>query len=71
MSLKLSDLLQEASIICSIDMPWDQLGIYMYNLGYQVMPVQGDGFCFLNAIDLVLNCDHIEVVTQTAWLAIS
>ena len=39
-------------------MPWDQLGIYMYNHGCQVMPVRGDGICFLNAIDLVLYCDH-------------
>ena len=27
------------------------------------MPVRGDGFCFLNAIDMVLYCDHYEVVT--------
>ena len=44
-------------------MPWDQLGIYIYNLGHQVMPVRGDGFCFLDAIDLVLYCYHNEVVT--------
>ena len=44
-------------------MLWDQLSIYIYNLGHQVMPVRGDGFCFLNAIDMVLYCDHNEVVT--------
>ena len=54
MLLKLSELQEEASIIWSFDMPWDQLGIYMYNLGCQVMPVVGDGFSFLNATDVAL-----------------
>ena len=27
------------------------------------MPIRGDGFCFLNAIDLVLYCEYNEVVT--------
>ena len=44
-------------------MPWDQLGIYVYNCGHQVMPVRGDGFHFPNAIDLVLYCAHNEMVT--------
>ena len=44
-------------------MTWNHLGTYVYNLGYQIMPVRGDGFCFLNAIDMVLYCDHNEVVT--------
>ena len=43
-------------------MPWDQLSIYIYNLGCQVMPVRGDGFCFLNAIGMVLSCDYNEVI---------
>ena len=29
----------------------------------QVMPYGGDGFCFMNGIDMVLYCDHDEVVT--------
>ena len=33
-------------------MPWDQLGIYLYNHSHQGMAVRGDGFCFLNAIDM-------------------
>ena len=44
-------------------MPWDQLSIYIYNFGHQVMPVRGDGLCFLNAIDMVLYCDHNDMVT--------
>ena len=44
-------------------MPWDQLGIYLYNHSCQVMPVRGDGFCFLNVIDLALYCDYNEVVS--------
>ena len=44
-------------------MPWDQLGIYMYNHGCQVIPVTSDGFCFLKPIDLALYCDHNEVET--------
>ena len=35
----------------------------MYTLGCHIMPGKGDGFCFLNAIYLVLYCDHNEVVT--------
>ena len=44
-------------------MPWDQLGIYIYNLGCQFMSVRGDRFCFLYAIEMVLYSDHNEVVT--------
>ena len=44
-------------------MPLDQLGIYIYKLGCHIMPVRDDGFCFLNAIDLVLYCNHNEVLT--------
>ena len=51
------------SIICSLDMPWDDLGIYAYNFGCPVMPVMGDDICFLNAIDMVLYFDHNEVLT--------
>ena len=45
-------------------MPWDQLDIYMYNHGCHIMPVMGDDFCFVNAINLVLYCDYNEVVMQ-------
>ena len=51
------------SIIYSLDMPWDQLCIYVYNLSCQVTPVRADGFCFLHAVDMVLYMDHDEVLT--------
>ena len=51
------------SIICSLNLSWDQLCIYIYNLSCQVMPVRGYGFCFLNTMGIVLYCDHNEVVT--------
>ena len=35
----------------------------MFSHSHQVMPVKDDGFCFLNAIDLVPYCDYNEVVT--------
>ena len=44
-------------------MAWDQLDTYIYYIGHQLMPVRGDGFCFLNAIDMELYCDHNAVVT--------
>ena len=44
-------------------MPWNQLPLYVYNLGCQVMTVRSDGFCFLHAIEMVLYMDHDEVVT--------
>ena len=50
------------SIICSLDMPWDQLSLYIYNLSCQVIPVRTKGFCFLHAIDMVLCMAHDEVV---------
>ena len=37
--------------------------IYLFSHGCEVMPVRGYGFCFLNAIDLLLCCDYNEVVT--------
>ena len=42
----------------------------MYNLGHQVILVMGDGFCFLNATDLVLYCDHNEVVAFNSLASI-
>ena len=51
------------SIICSLDMPWDQLCLYVYNLDHQVAPARYNGFCFLHAIEMVLYMDHNEVVT--------
>ena len=53
----------ETSVICSLHMPWDQLGIHMISLSQKVMPVMGNGSCFLNAIDLVLYHDYDGVVT--------
>ena len=44
-------------------MPWDQLLLYVYNLGHQVTMVRSDGFCFLHAIEMVLYMDHDEMVT--------
>ena len=52
----------DPSIICSVKMPWWQVGIYRFSHGHQVIPVRGDGFCFLNTILLVLYCDYSEVV---------
>ena len=51
------------SVIYNLDIPWDQLCIYVYNLRHQVIPVRVNGFCFLKAVDMVLSCDHNEVVT--------
>ena len=51
------------SIICSLDMPWVQLSLYIYNLGHQVTPFRANGFCFLHAVDMVSYMDHDEVVT--------
>ena len=53
----------DTSIICTLHRPWDQLDIYLVSLGCKVMLVKGDGFCFLNAIDLVLYCGYVEVIT--------
>ena len=44
-------------------MLWDQLCFYIYNLSSQITPVRADGFCFLHAVEMVLNMDHDEVVT--------
>ena len=44
-------------------MPWDQLSLYIYNLGHHVITVRSDGFCFLHAVEMVLYMDHDEVVT--------
>ena len=46
-----------------MNIPWDQLPMHLVSHGCKVMPVRGDGFCFLNAIDLVLYCDNNEAVT--------
>ena len=48
----------DPSIICSVKMPWGKLGIYLFSHGHQVTSVKGDGFCFLNAIELVLYYDY-------------
>ena len=37
--------------------------IYLFSHSCQVTPVRGDGFCFLNAIYLLLCCDYNEVAT--------
>ena len=52
----------DTSSICSMNMPWDQLGIYLFSYSCKVMPVRGVSFGFLNAIDLVLYCDYNDVV---------
>ena len=44
-------------------MPWDQLCLYVYNLGHQVAPVITGDFCFLHAVEMLLYMDHDEVVT--------
>ena len=44
-------------------MPWDQLYLYIYDLGHQVTQVRANGFCFLHAVEMVLYMDHDEVVT--------
>ena len=44
-------------------MHWDQLSLYVYNLGHQVTTVRSDGFCFPHAVEMVLYSDHDEVVT--------
>ena len=50
-------------IICSLDMPWDQLCLYIYNLSHQATAVRSDRFCFLHAVEMVLYMEHNEVVT--------
>ena len=52
----------DTSIIWNMKMPWKQIGIYLFRYSCQVMPARGDGFCFLNTIDLALYCDYNEVV---------
>ena len=42
-------------------MHWEQLDLYLFSHSHQVMTAKGDGFCFLNGIDLVLYCDYNEV----------
>ena len=42
-------------------MPWDQLGLYVYNLTCQVTTVRADWFCFLHAVDMALYMDHDKV----------
>ena len=44
-------------------MPCNQLCIYIYNLGHQVIPVGVSGFCFMHAVDMVLYLYHDEVIT--------
>ena len=39
-------------------MPWDQLPLYVYNLGYEVGMVRSDGLCFLHTVGMVLYMDH-------------
>ena len=53
----------DTSVTCSLYRPWNQIGIYPVSLIQNAMPVMGDGFCFVNAKDLVLSCDYGEVVT--------
>ena len=45
-------------MICSIDMPWDQLPYYICKLQCQVMFIIADGFCFLHAVCMTLCMDH-------------
>ena len=51
-------------------MPGNQLGIYLYNHGCEVMLVRSNHFCFLNAIDMVLYCKYNEVVTVNSLASI-
>ena len=44
-------------------MPWDQLSRFLVSHSHRVQPARGDGFYFLNAIELVLYCDYEQVVT--------
>ena len=44
-------------------MSWDQLPLYVYNLGPQVTVARSNGFCFLHAVGMVLYMDHDEMVT--------
>ena len=55
----------DTSIICNMKMPWDQLGIHLFSHGNQALPVRGDSFCFLNAIDLVFYCDYEVVMVDS------
>ena len=49
-------------IICNLDIPQDQLCLYIYNLSCQDIPVRPNGFCFLHAVEKVLYMNHDEVV---------
>ena len=53
----------DTSIICSLPMLWHQLSCFLYRNSFRGQPITGDGFCFLNAVELVLHCDYGEVVT--------
>ena len=53
----------DLSVIGSLYMPWNLLGIHLVSLSQTVMPVMADSFCFLYVIDLVLHCDYDEVKT--------
>ena len=54
---------QVTSVICSLDMPWDQLPHYVFKLQCQVNMVRSDRFCFLHAVCKLLYMDHDEMVT--------
>ena len=43
-------------------MSWNLLSYFLYRHIHKVHTVRGDGFCFLNAIGMVLYCDYDEIV---------
>ena len=51
------------SIICSLPIPRRQLSCFLYRHSQKIQPIKADGFCLLNAIELVLCCDYDKVVT--------
>ena len=53
----------DTAISCSMNMPWDLLAMYLISHSHKIMPIRGDGFCFLNATDLILYHDYNKVVT--------
>ena len=50
-------------IICSIDMPWDQLLHYIIKLQCEVTVIRSDGFCFLHTVIMILSMNHDEEIT--------
>ena len=52
----------DTSIICSLNIPLKQLSCFLHRHDCKIQAIRGDGFCFLNAIELVLCCDYDELV---------